>query len=76
MTFAARGARDGFEEFTINGIAFSMDQMKPLFNLRLGKRYRLHMRNATDAALLTTSAWQALAAQALTAGLTRFLVGG
>jgi FtsP/CotA-like multicopper oxidase with cupredoxin domain len=49
MTFAARpGARNGFDEFTINGIAFSMEQMKPLFNLSLGKRYRLHMRNATD----------------------------
>ncbi len=49
MTFAARpGARDGFDEFTINGVAFSMDRMKPLFNLSLGKRYRLRMRNATD----------------------------
>jgi hypothetical protein len=48
MTFAARGARGGFEEFTVNGIAFSMDQMKPLFNLSLGKRYRLRLRNATD----------------------------
>jgi FtsP/CotA-like multicopper oxidase with cupredoxin domain len=25
-----------------------MDQMKPLFNLSLGKRYRLRLRNATD----------------------------
>jgi FtsP/CotA-like multicopper oxidase with cupredoxin domain len=48
MTFAARGARSGFEQFTINGTAFSMDRMKPLFNLNLGKRYRLRLRNATD----------------------------
>ena len=49
MTFAARiGAREGFDEFTINGIAFSMDKMTPMFRLARGARYRLHMRNATD----------------------------
>lgn len=49
MTFAANpGARNGFDEFSINGAVFSMDRMKPLFNLSLGKRYRLRMRNATD----------------------------
>src|SRR6516164_5330851 len=49
MTFAARiGAREGFDEFTINGIAFSMDKMAPMFRLARGARYRLHMRNATD----------------------------
>jgi len=49
MIFAARiGAREGFDEFTINGIAFSMEKMEPVFNLALGKRYRLHMINATD----------------------------
>ncbi len=49
MTFAARdGARDGFSEFTINDAAFSMDRMEPLFHLTRGKRYRLHMLNATD----------------------------
>ncbi len=49
MTFAANpGARNGFDEFSINGVVFSMDHMKPLFNLSLGKRYRLRMRNATD----------------------------
>ena len=49
MIFGADpGARNGFEEFSINGVAFSMDRMKPLFNLALGKRYRLRMRNATD----------------------------
>jgi len=49
MTFAARiGAREGFGEFTINGTAFSMDKMEPMFRLARGGRYRLHMRNATD----------------------------
>jgi FtsP/CotA-like multicopper oxidase with cupredoxin domain len=49
MIFAARiGAREGFDEFTVNGIAFSMDKMEPMFSLALGKRYRLHMINATD----------------------------
>jgi N-acetylmuramoyl-L-alanine amidase len=32
-----------------------------------------NMRNATDAALITTPAWQAKAARAIAAGLTRFL---
>lgn len=49
MTFAARiGAREGFDEFTINGVPFSMDKMEPLFRVTQGKRYRLHMRNGTD----------------------------
>lgn len=49
MTFAARiGAREGFDEFTINGVAFSMDKMEPMFRIARGRRYRLHMRNATD----------------------------
>jgi FtsP/CotA-like multicopper oxidase with cupredoxin domain len=49
MTFAAQpGARDGFDGFTINRIAFSMEKMEPMFHLTQGRRYRLHMRNATD----------------------------
>ncbi len=49
MAFAANpGARDGFDEFSINGQVFSMDRMKPLFELALGRRYRLRLRNATD----------------------------
>ena len=49
MTIAARiGARDGFDEFTINGIPFSMKAMQPRFRLDRGKRYRLYLRNATD----------------------------
>ena len=49
MTFAARdAARGGFTEFSINGVAFSMDKMEPMFRLTRGKRYRLRMLNATD----------------------------
>lgn len=49
MTFATRpGARDGFDGFTINHVAFSMEKMEPMFRLAHGRRYRLHMRNATD----------------------------
>jgi FtsP/CotA-like multicopper oxidase with cupredoxin domain len=49
VTFTARpGVRDGFNEFRINNVAFSMDNMKPMFRLARGKRYRLHMLNATD----------------------------
>jgi hypothetical protein len=42
------GARDGFDEFTINGTPFSMRAMQPRFRLDHGKRYRLHLCNATD----------------------------
>jgi FtsP/CotA-like multicopper oxidase with cupredoxin domain len=49
MTFSARnGARQGFDEFMINGVAFDMGKMEPMFHLVHGRRYRLHMRNATD----------------------------
>lgn len=49
VTFAARiGARQGFDEFTINGVPFSMERREPMFRLVHGRRYRLHMRNATD----------------------------
>jgi FtsP/CotA-like multicopper oxidase with cupredoxin domain len=49
MTFTTRnGARNGFDEFMINGVAFDMEKMEPVFRLTHGRRYRLHMRNATD----------------------------
>jgi FtsP/CotA-like multicopper oxidase with cupredoxin domain len=49
MTIAANNAAlQGFNEFTINGTAFSMAKMEPMFQLRRGKRYRLRLRNATD----------------------------
>ena len=49
MTFAKdNAANNGFNVWTINGVAFSMDDMTPMFRLRQGRRYRLHMRNASD----------------------------
>jgi FtsP/CotA-like multicopper oxidase with cupredoxin domain len=42
------GVRNGFDEFLINGVAFSMDKMEAAFHLKNGRRYRLHFRNATD----------------------------
>jgi len=49
MTFAKQNAAaDGFNQWTINGVPFSMDKMEPMFQLSLGKRYRLRMRNASD----------------------------
>src|SRR6202043_3531599 len=49
MTIASNpGALGGFDRFTINGVAFSMDKMEPLYRLVRGRRYRLRMRNATD----------------------------
>jgi FtsP/CotA-like multicopper oxidase with cupredoxin domain len=49
MLFSKRNAaRNGFNEWTINEVAFSMDTPKPMFHLRHGHRYRLHMRNASD----------------------------
>jgi FtsP/CotA-like multicopper oxidase with cupredoxin domain len=49
MTFAKNNAAlDGFNEWTINGAAFSMERMVPMFRLQRGKRYRLRMRNASD----------------------------
>ena len=45
MTFAKRNAADqGFNQWTINDMAFSMDEPAPMFHLRQGRRYRLHMR--------------------------------
>jgi FtsP/CotA-like multicopper oxidase with cupredoxin domain len=49
MLFAKNNAAaDGFNQWTINGVALSMDKMEPMFHLREGKRYRLRMRNASD----------------------------
>ena len=43
-------ALDGFNQWTINGVAYPLDQMvaAPTFHLHEGKRYRLRMRNASD----------------------------
>ena len=49
MTFAKQQAADkGFNRWTINGVAFDMMNMKPMFHLKKGKRYRLQMHNASD----------------------------
>jgi FtsP/CotA-like multicopper oxidase with cupredoxin domain len=40
----------GFNQWTINGVSYPMDQMaaKPMFHLREEKRYRIRMKNASD----------------------------
>ena len=49
MIFAKQNAAaHGFNRWTINGAAFSMQEKKPLFRLRHGRRYRLRMRNTSD----------------------------
>ena len=49
MLFAKQnGAENGFNRWTINGVAFNMKNMSPMFHLGEGKRYRLRMRNASD----------------------------
>jgi FtsP/CotA-like multicopper oxidase with cupredoxin domain len=42
------GALNGFNQWTLNGEAFSMEAMKPTFKVRESKRYRLKFRNASD----------------------------
>jgi FtsP/CotA-like multicopper oxidase with cupredoxin domain len=43
-------AMEGFNQWTINGTSYPMDQItnKPSFHLREGKRYRIRMKNASD----------------------------
>jgi FtsP/CotA-like multicopper oxidase with cupredoxin domain len=49
MTFVKNNAAlNGFNRWTINGEAFSMNSMKPAFNIHQGRRYRLRLRNASD----------------------------
>jgi len=38
----------GFNLWTLNGEAFSMDTMKPMYPVHEGRRYRLRFRNASD----------------------------
>jgi FtsP/CotA-like multicopper oxidase with cupredoxin domain len=38
----------GFNQWTLNGEAFSMETMKPMYTLHEGRRYRLKFRNASD----------------------------
>jgi FtsP/CotA-like multicopper oxidase with cupredoxin domain len=41
-------AVDGFNQWTLNGEAFSMENMRSTYTLREGRRYRLKFRNASD----------------------------
>jgi FtsP/CotA-like multicopper oxidase with cupredoxin domain len=42
------GALEGFNQWTLNGEAFSMVSMKPTYTVHQGRRYRLKFRNASD----------------------------
>jgi FtsP/CotA-like multicopper oxidase with cupredoxin domain len=42
------GALSGFNQWTLNGEAFSMQAMKPMYRVHEGRRYRLKFRNASD----------------------------
>ena len=42
------GALNGFNQWTLNGKAFSMETMKPTYMVHEGRRYRLKFRNASD----------------------------
>ena len=41
-------AANGFNLWTLNGEAFSMETMRPLYKVQEGRRYRLKFRNASD----------------------------
>ncbi|MGA8707115.1 MAG: multicopper oxidase domain-containing protein [Steroidobacteraceae bacterium] len=41
-------ALEGFNQWTINGAAFSMGKSTPMFHLHKARRYRVRMRNASD----------------------------
>ena len=41
-------ALNGFNQWTLNGKAFSMETMKPMYMVHEGRRYRLKFRNASD----------------------------
>jgi FtsP/CotA-like multicopper oxidase with cupredoxin domain len=41
-------ALSGFNQWTLNGEAFSMETMTPAFTLHAGRRYRVKLRNASD----------------------------
>ena len=42
------GAIHGFNQWTLNGEAFSMQAMRPMYRVHQGRRYRLKFRNASD----------------------------
>jgi FtsP/CotA-like multicopper oxidase with cupredoxin domain len=41
-------ASNGFNRWTLNGEAFSMETLKPMYPVHEGRRYRLRFRNASD----------------------------
>ena len=41
-------ALNGFNQWTLNGVAFSMETMKPMYQIHEGRRYRLKFHNASD----------------------------
>jgi FtsP/CotA-like multicopper oxidase with cupredoxin domain len=41
-------ALGGFNQWTLNGRAYSMERMEPVHTLHRGRRYRLQFRNASD----------------------------
>jgi FtsP/CotA-like multicopper oxidase with cupredoxin domain len=41
-------ALNGFNQWTLNGEAFSMQTMTPMYTVHEGRRYRLKFRNASD----------------------------
>ncbi len=49
MKFAKQNAaQDGFNLWTINDVAFSEQDMQPMWQVEKGRRYRLRMQNASD----------------------------
>jgi FtsP/CotA-like multicopper oxidase with cupredoxin domain len=38
----------GFNKWLLNGVAFSMETMKPAYTVKQGRRYRLKFRNGSD----------------------------
>jgi len=42
------GALNGFNQWLLNGKAFSMESMKPVYSVQQGRRYRFKFRNASD----------------------------
>jgi FtsP/CotA-like multicopper oxidase with cupredoxin domain len=42
------GALNGFNQWLLNGEAFSMQTMKPAYTVHEGRRYRFRFRNASD----------------------------
>jgi FtsP/CotA-like multicopper oxidase with cupredoxin domain len=42
------GALNGFNQWLLNGQAFSMETLKPVYTVHEGRRYRLKFRNASN----------------------------